>query len=55
MTTQSQVMSMHALTSLLYMVQRMSEKHTSTSYPAERQLKQNKLRVSRICEKPVVF
>ena len=57
MTIQSLVLSMHMLTSLLYILQRMSEKHPSTCYPAERQPKQNKLRVSRTCiwEKPVVF
>ena len=54
MTIQLQVISMRTITSLLCMLQPMSEKH-STNYFAAKHLKYNKLRTLRILEKPVKF
>ena len=48
MTIQSQVSNLHLLTSQLYMLQHMSEKHPSTSYPAATNRKFSKLRDSRM-------
>ena len=44
-------LDMHALTSLLFMLQRMNEKHPSTSYLAAEHAKRSKLRIVNIHEK----
>ena len=45
---------MHTLTSVLHMLQRMSEKRLLTGYSATKHLKHNKLMVLHLQEKPVI-
>ena len=52
---QSQVLAMHTLTGLLYILQRMSEKHPFTIYPATKHKKHSKLRITNIRGKSVYF
>ena len=53
MSIQTQIMSMHMLTSLLY--KGMSEKHPSTGYPTVKHPNHKKLRVSCIREKLMIL
>ena len=53
MEIQLQALTMHVLTSLLYMLQRMNEKKTLPSYPAAKHKNHSKLLVTNIREKPV--
>ena len=55
MTIQSQVLSIHWITSLLYMLQCISQQCPSTCCLAAKPPKHSTLKVSRIREKPVIF
>ena len=53
MTIQWQVLSMHALTSELYMLQCVNKKYSSTCCPLAKHPKHNKIAVTNMREKPV--